>query len=231
MALLPLTINNILAWADDHHQRTGEWPTLKSGPIPEAPGDTWAAVDAALRGGARGQPGGKSLAQLLARKRGVRNIKRLPPLGVDRILLWVDRHRDQTGEWPNINSGAVAGQAGESWRTVDEALRRGIRGLPGGSSLARLLSEHRGKRNRTRPPALTLDQIRAWAVSHRQATGRWPRILSGPVLDAPAETWSAIDCALSQGCRGLTGGSSLARFLREQMTPPATPEAGEPTQA
>ena len=42
-----LTRKQILAWADAHHRRTGEWPTRLSGPIPESPEDTWAAIDAA----------------------------------------------------------------------------------------------------------------------------------------------------------------------------------------
>jgi hypothetical protein len=187
LGLPPYTINNILAWADAHHRRTGEWPTQKSGPIPEAPGETWQRVDTALHDGGRGQPGGKSLARLLARKRGVRNIHDLPPLSVGQILLWADRHREQTGDWPNHKSGPIAGTVGESWLTVDESLRRGTRGLPGSSSIARLLSEHRGRRNRSRPPALTLNQVRAWAESHRQETGRWPNKKSGPVTGAPGE--------------------------------------------
>jgi hypothetical protein len=37
-----LAIAQILAWADAHRERTGEWPNKQSGSIPEAPGDTWA---------------------------------------------------------------------------------------------------------------------------------------------------------------------------------------------
>ena len=37
----------ILAWADAHYQRTGAWPTRKSGAVAEAEhGETWAAIDA-----------------------------------------------------------------------------------------------------------------------------------------------------------------------------------------
>jgi DNA-binding NarL/FixJ family response regulator len=68
----PLTIEQILAWADEHYRRTGSWPTVRSGPVYGAPpGQTWRAIQAALRHGCRGLPGGDSLAQLLRRERGL----------------------------------------------------------------------------------------------------------------------------------------------------------------
>ena len=39
----------------------------ESGPIAEAPGETWKSVDLALRYGYRGLPGGASLARLQSR--------------------------------------------------------------------------------------------------------------------------------------------------------------------
>jgi hypothetical protein len=65
----PLTVEQILAWADAHRGRTGLWPHAKSGPIPEAPGLTWGAVNMALHGGYRGLPGGDSLSRLLGQHR------------------------------------------------------------------------------------------------------------------------------------------------------------------
>jgi hypothetical protein len=66
-----LTTNQILKWADSHHRRTGQWPTRRSGPIPEASENTWNAVDQALRKGVRGLPGDSSLGCLLHEHRGV----------------------------------------------------------------------------------------------------------------------------------------------------------------
>jgi len=57
--------SEILDWADAYHARTGEWPTWESGPIPEAPGETWSRVYAALYQGSRGLPGGTTLPRLL----------------------------------------------------------------------------------------------------------------------------------------------------------------------
>ena len=36
-SLPALSVEQILAWADAHHARTGRWPNHKSGPIAEAP--------------------------------------------------------------------------------------------------------------------------------------------------------------------------------------------------
>jgi hypothetical protein len=144
-----LTIPEILAWADAYREATGRWPTKDSGPIPEAPGETWLGVETALRDGLRGLPGGESLAQLLARKCGKRNPQRLPNLTIEQILEWADRYREEHGRWPTHSSGPILGTNGETWRTVNGALRKGTRGLPGGSSLAQLLAEHRGKRFRS----------------------------------------------------------------------------------
>src|SRR5947209_6884639 len=92
-----LSRKQILAWSDALNDRTGQWPKKHSGPIPEAPGESWLAVEAALSLGLRGLPGGETLPRLLAEKRHVRNIKALPPLTGEQILSWADAHRRRTG--------------------------------------------------------------------------------------------------------------------------------------
>jgi hypothetical protein len=211
--LPPLTRTRILAWADAHRARTGRWPRHTSGAIPAAPGETWRAVETALRRGQRGLPGGSSLAQLLAHARGVRNKARLPALSRGQILAWADAHRARTGRWPTATSGPVVEAPGETWGAVAHALKEGLRGLPAGFSLARLLAAERGTPNRARRPCLRVGQIRAWAQAHRRGTGRWPTARSGPIPEAPGETWLAVESALREGRRGLPGGSSLARAL------------------
>jgi hypothetical protein len=61
---------------------------------------------------------------------------------------------------------------------------------------------------------LTAGQILGWARLHYRRAGRRPTAASGPVADAPAENWRALNLALREGLRGLPGGSSLARLLR-----------------
>jgi hypothetical protein len=211
--LPPLTVNQVLAWADAHHRRTGTWPLDTSGRIPEAPGETWRAVEKALRRGRRGLPGGSTLARFLEHHRGARNHLTLPRLTHALILEWADAHRRRTGRWPTQAAGPVVGVPAQTWSAVDTALAVGCRGLPGGGSLTRFLEEHRGVRNPANVPALTPEQILRWADAHRRSTGRWPTAKSGPIPNAPGETWLAVETALRVGRRGLPGGDSVARLL------------------
>jgi hypothetical protein len=77
---------------------------------------------------------------LLVKKRGVRNTRNLPPLTQEQILRWADRYFQRTGQWPKYTCGPIAEAPGETWAVVDNAQRKGKRGLPGGSSLAKLLA-------------------------------------------------------------------------------------------
>src|SRR5262249_14806377 len=155
-----------------------------------------------LRGGGRGLPGGTTLAKLLAERRDARNVHTRGELTVDQILAWADAHHEATARWPTFHSGPGREAPGETWRKIHACLYGGLRGLPGGSSLARLLAEHRGARTPRRRPDLTVDQVLAWADAHRAATGRWPTESSGPVTGGPGEKWSAIRGALGRGQRG-----------------------------
>ncbi len=129
-------------------------------------------------------------------------------LTVHQILAWADAHFERTGQWPSNNSGEVCDAPGETWLNLSAALREGRRGLPTGSgfTLARLLTQYRGVRNRREPPPLTLDQILRWADAHFAGTGTWPHADSGSVLEAPGETWapSIVRCGtVAAACRGV----------------------------
>lgn len=212
-ALPPLSIKQILEWADDHFRRTGGWPARASGAVLAEPGENWMSIDNGLQHGLRGLPGGDSLIRLLARRRGARNRKALPPYTVKQILRWADDYLARHDRWPTQNSGPIDKAPGETWTAVAIALSHGNRGLPGGDSLARLLARHRKKRNRGDLPSLKIRRILDWADAHFARTGVWPTQESGPIADAPGETWMAVDQALYNGIRGLPGGSSLFRLL------------------
>jgi hypothetical protein len=212
-----MSVGEILRWADAHHERHRKWPKVNSGPIPEAPGETWKCVHAALMAGLRGLPGGSSLPKLLKRERGVRSHLDAVRLTVEGILAWADAHRARSGDWPRIRSGAIPETPGVAWNRVDDALNRGLRGLPGGSSLAKLLAERRGRRHQFAAPDLTVPQILDWADAFRARTGRWPVANSGQIPEAPDEKWASVDRALRLGLRGLPGGTSLAGLRRERL--------------
>ncbi len=210
-----LSVKQVLAWADAHFERTGEWPKETSGAVHEAPLEGWHAVDRALRAGVRGFPKGSSLARLLAKHRRVRNIHELPKIGIAQILNWADRHHKRTGQWPNSMMGTIPEAPTETWTAVNAALQLGRRGLEGGSSLVRLLARERGIRNPKKLPRLSVKIVLGWADAHHERTGEWPTRRTGTVVGTNGETWPIIDRALMSGLRGLPSGLSLFRLLRK----------------
>jgi hypothetical protein len=217
LRLSELSIAQILSWADRYHKRHGRWPSEASGPVGggAAAGVTWGGIGHCLRVGHRGLPGGVTLRELLREHRGALPVGKAPPLCVAQILKWADEYRAARGFWPNPFSGRVDHAPGETWSGIDRSLRRGARGLPGGSSLGRLLARHRDAHHSRRSDSLTVGRILEWADAHHAATGQWPTLTSGPVLAAPGVHWSTIDAALRKGLRGLPGGISLRHLLRE----------------
>ena len=106
-----LTEETILAWADEHKARTGEWPNCNSGKIAVAPGETWRVADGALRKTLRGIIVKSSLALLLEQRRGV-------PQRHEELWLWLPRSPPERqsrrskpdGLHPHVH-GALAGPA------------------------------------------------------------------------------------------------------------------------
>lgn len=193
-----------------HRQRTGKWPRPASGPIPGARGETWMGIQGSLAAGSRGLPAGYTITRLLAEHRGIRNRARPPRLTEKGILAWAVAWHTRQGQWPAVKSGPIPDAPGETWTAIDLALARGRRGLPGGSSLTKLLAERRGLRNRNAPPPLSVERILAWARDHQERTGKWPVVYSGPVVaTAGAENWRTVDAALREGRRGSACGVTV----------------------
>ena len=190
-----LAVADVLAWADAFLARTGDWPAHDSGPIPEAPGETWLLVAAALALGLRGFPCGGSIPRFLDEHRGRYNPKD-QKFTVNQVLAWADAWYARTGDWPYGLSGDIPGSGGINWNMVDTAFRFGRGMLPSGTSLGRFLADRRGV---VRFPPFTEEQILAWADAHHRQTGKWPIPESGPISDAPEETWYAVNSALK--CR------------------------------
>jgi hypothetical protein len=221
-----LTLPQILRWADVYHAAHGEWPQPKTKPssIPGTNGETWLAVDTALRSGIRGLPGGSSLPQVLAEHRGVRNHADLPPLSVDQVLTWADAFHERIGEWPKQKHWPelIPDSGGETWGNVIQAIAKGLRGFPGGGTLFDLLALHRGVRNVGHLPPLTVKQILKWADAHRVTHGEWPtcRCQQQAIPDTGGERWFNVDQALRKGLRGLPDGSSLSKLLAKHRGVP-----------
>jgi hypothetical protein len=212
-----LTIEQVLAWADAHHAATGRWPHTRSGATAGLPcGESWCNINQALSAGRRGLPVRTTLRRLLLEHRGPETRRRLPDLSVARILEWADAHHAVHGKWPQARTGKVLGAAPETWFGISFALKSGTRGLPGGTTLRRLLAEYRGMHGRAAGRDLTIEGILQWADAHFAATGRWPRAGSGRVRGVKGERWSVIDYRLRTGTRGLPGGTTLKRLLDER---------------
>lgn len=122
-----------------------------------------------------------------------------PLLTVSAILEAADAHRAQDGRLPTVRSARVALPAGAaSWKQVDRALREGWKGLPGGSSLARLLEKHRGYVEPARRQRAAVEAFFA---------------------DGQGNAWS------TQAIAGQLGTSRrLVRQVRQQLGGPANPE-------
>ena len=119
------------------------------------------------------------------------------------------------GKWPSARSGAVL-ETGTTWGTVDYLLRARHAGRAG-RNYARPFprQKRRGRINHLDRPQLSIRLILCWADTYFELHGVWPKRGSGPVDGAEA-TWSGIDSALQRGSRGLPGGSSLVRLLKER---------------
>jgi hypothetical protein len=94
-------------------------------------------------------------------------------------------------------------------------LSRSERGLPGGTTLPKLLAQQRGVLNNMDRPRLSDVQILQWAKKHHKLTGDWPTCQTGKIIGTDREIWMGVNLALSVGHRGLPGGSSLYQLLKK----------------
>jgi desulfoferrodoxin (superoxide reductase-like protein) len=136
--------NNKIVWDKDQF---GQWIQIKN--------EKWNTINAALSGGFRSLPGGSSLAQL-KQERGLNEDRALT---LQKIVRWMQLYKEHDDEvkgaglgkypsqedkivWDKNEYGKWMQVKGEKWRTINQALRNGLRSLPGGSSLSQLKKEH-----------------------------------------------------------------------------------------
>lgn len=149
-----LTEENIVMAAKKHHARTGWWPR-HSEKLKDATEDfgfkvTWDTVRLALAKGTHRLPGRDTLDGLLQRTLGEDFVPTRLTLQLQRrlteqqVLDAARAHLERTGRRPTIAGDGAALSFGFeiTWRDVENALRIGLRGLPGGSTLKRFLDAH-----------------------------------------------------------------------------------------
>jgi hypothetical protein len=138
-----LVKKQILAWVDAYFSEHGQWPKSRSCKI-EGTNETWYAVGDAMRAGRLGFSGRSSLVQFLHQYREVQPYHQPSQVQITEkeIIRWAKEHHATTGRWPGCMEQVMVEESGLTWRRIDSALRLGLRGLPGGSSLCRLLKKY-----------------------------------------------------------------------------------------
>ena len=156
---------------------------------------------------------------------------RYPPLTEEQILGWADAFYEKNGKYPSPHSGKVREGSGDKWMALDMALKLGLRGLPGGTTLSRLIAANRVVHvDRTRKK-ITFDQISEWVDAYHARTGEWPQGESGEIPEAPGETWRKIDSLIRRRTSQDDEPLSLAKYLHKtrgvrihNLLPPLTEE-------
>lgn len=215
-----LTEKKIMHWANVHKRKKGCLPNRHSGPImhPSAAPDTWADAHSALLLGLRGLHGGKTLEEMLSSY-----VEDQITITETQILTWVDAHKKQSGSYPvNATFGEIPESNGQTWNSIDFALKKGLYGLPKrkpSDSLYWFISRHRGSQIQYKRPNLTSMSVMAWAMSFYEKNGKLPEAESGVIDEVTTreETWADINDALVAGRRGFSGQSSLEMFFRKTM--------------
>jgi hypothetical protein len=132
------------------------------------------------------------------------------------IVELADAFKFQKGHWPKQTSGAFKG---DCWGSINSALIYGLRGLPGGDTLPKLLARERGVRNIADISPLSEKIILKKIRHYKKKTGRWPKVKSKK-LTGEEYSWSSIDNHLRKGSWGLKKGSSLRDLMERELGVP-----------
>ena len=211
------TYDVIISWIQKYCDKYNCIPVQKSGIVEFAVADgyepsiTWSSIDGCLSMGRRGLPGGSSLATLTNDM--TYGFMAYKHITMEEIDFWRQVFYTNNGYWPHKRSGVISealekyGQL--TWDAVDQILRVGRRGLPGGSSLAFL----------TNGPSLnpSLEEIMNWMQEIFDETGQYPSQRSGVIVQA-AESyghlkWNSVNQRLRLEHCGLPK-SSLAQLVK-----------------
>ena len=147
-----------------------------------------------------------------------------PPLSKQLIIGWIQQHIDKYHKKPGkhlgVNEFADGEYKGITWGAIENALKKGLRTLPKGSSLVKI-NEELGYRSVHKPPPFSKKLILDWINKFREKYKRTPKKTDGVIefaeCEYKGETWGTVDFALWKGYRGFSGGSSLATLLQEEF--------------
>lgn len=252
--LLPLELEKVKESLLKHRLATGEWLHTKKrrqdgqGYIlehgPYAGQLSIGALQAALGEGLRGLPGNNTILELNKEISRSHNLYHFDPrdqerLDLERVKESLLAHRMATGKWLSANKKGCSGNgyilehgyyAGKiSNMNLQNSLKAGNRGLPGGHTIAQLNEEisllySLDYFNSKKQKPLSLEKIKESLLAHRLATGKWlPSTAKdkngqgvilkyGPYAGTPL---SLLRPALSVGLRGLPGGQTIATLTAE----------------
>jgi hypothetical protein len=133
----------------------------------------------------------------------------------DEILSWADLFKSKYGHYPTQNSPRIPEMQGNTWATIDAAMRVQGRGLRQKGGLSQFLGQKRGyvPANGKSMSDISLDEIIDHMVRFRNKFHRWPTYSDQSLDGSSSEKWSNINSILSRGGRGLRGRLSLLRLV------------------
>ena len=136
-------------------------------------------------------------------------------LAESQILEWADLFYKRNNAWPNQNSESIHEMEGNTWKTIDQALRYSQIGLRRSCGLSRFLGMKRGyvPANGKSMPDISIEDIVEYMLVFWKLHGRWPNYSDGAISEGSPEKWSNLNAALSKGGRGLRSGSSLIKLI------------------
>ncbi len=187
--------------------------------VPELRNLSWRAIDGLARRGSCGLTPGSSLRTILApiRPNGQRSALlgklKKPPLDEKAIETAAFEHLHAYGKVPsNSSREPLSGLPGESWSAIDEAGRKGQRGLAKGRTVTEIVSAVRQEYQRL--TLLTEEKILGAAREFFREHRSIPKKHSvAPVPGSPFDSWKKIDTAGRFGLRGLERGRTLSKIL------------------
>ena len=213
-----LSIQLIISWAKHHYQETNSWPTYESGVVLAEPSENWGAIRSNLVAGGRGLPSGLSIEKVLTNELGIVGVRSGKNLTEELVIRLAKAHFELTEVYPHEKSTWIL-DGSDSWAAISAALREGLRGLPGGTSLAQLLDKAGLKANSADRSYPSLMEIIKAAEEFKELNnGNLPSRESGVFPNYLDLTWGKIDAGLKRGdvIEG-TDASSIADLWTKQF--------------